>query len=330
MSTEANTTSIVDDNFEEALAAFRGAAGIQPDAPAPDTAVDAASEPDATAPTNAPTPPATETAPQSAPVAAPAKPASDPAITALLEREAAIEAHKAKVDEAEALLRDKYQAYLDFEKARADFKRDPVAFVRALGPDVALADVAERLYMEELGDAAPIEHRIKTETTQVSREVQELRAELERERQYRIAAQQEQQRNEYRQALKAHAVDTAKQPLLANLAKLNTDRFVQELYTEAYEEAVRTKGEVVLTPAQAAERAEARLARVRDELFGPAAVAQKQDVPVAEKPTGSTTLWSADVGSEQAPKKAPEELDDRAQLEAALKASGWTNVKPWV
>lgn len=330
MSTEANTTSIVDDNFEEALAAFRGAGGIQPDAPAPDTAVAAASEPDATAPTNAPTPPATETAPQSAPVAAPDKPASDPAIAALLEREAAIEAHKAKVDEAEALLRDKYQAYLDFEKARADFKRDPAAFVRALGPDVALADVAERLYMEELGDAAPIEHRIKAETTQVSREVQELRAELERERQYRIAAQQEQQRNEYRQALKAHAVDAAKQPLLANLAKLNTDRFVQELYTEAYEEAVRTKGEVVLTPAQAAERAEARLARVRDELFGPAAVAQTQGVPAAEKPAASTTLWSADVGSEQAPKKAPEELDDRAQLEAALKASGWTNVKPWV
>jgi hypothetical protein len=323
--TTPTTSNPAEDNFAEAVAAFRnGGGGVSIDtAENADAPADAQSAQSAVAPADVP--PAAEVAAPAAPAADPV----DPALARLLAREAAIEAHGVKVDEAEGLLREKYDAYLAFEKAKANFAKDPVAFVRSMGPDVALADVAERLYMEELGAAAPIEHRVKTQTTQVSREVSELRAELDQERQIRIAAQQEQQRHEYRSHLRSHAVDPALQPLLAGLSKRNTDRFVQELYNEAYDEAVKTKGAVVLTPAQAAERAEARLRTVRDELLGPPAEAAPS-VSASAKPAGNTTLWSADVGSEQAPKKAPDELDERAQLEAALKASGWAHVKPWV
>jgi hypothetical protein len=199
----------------------------------------------------------------------------------------------------------------------AAFEADPVGTIRRAKPDLSpaqAAKVAEELYMDALGDAAPIEYRMKKQIAQVkeSPEVVELRNKVSQLEQSNRAAQIA----AYQGELRSHGAQLAADayPVLSNLAKRDPDTFTEILYEVALQESRASGWKVTLSPAQAAERAEKLLVAQRDKLYGPAPA---PSTSVASAPS----LFAKDL-AEQPSRSAPAELDDKALRAAALKAAG--------
>ncbi len=182
--------------------------------------------------------------------------------------------------------------------------------------------------MHALGDKAPPEHRQRQEvakvTTEVRTEVDQLRTELQELREARAREAQQAQLASYRAELRAGVDAVPDAPLVKNLAARNPGRVEELLFEVARREAIESqqRGDaepVVLSPAQAATKLEALLKAQRDELFGPAAV--ETQAPHAQKSAPSSTIRNSDA-SVQAPRAAPDLLDDDTLRKAALKAAG--------
>jgi hypothetical protein len=323
-------------SFEAALAQataiWRGDA-----APTP-TAAPAAVEP----PTPAPAPAAST---QSTPPAAPETP--PPPSAKELERIAALDAREAKLRETEAKARalEERERALSEREARTvkqweAFAADPVAAIRAMRPELSApeaAQIAESLYFHALGDKAPPEHRQRQEVakvkTEVSSEVEKLRAEIQELRESRARAEQEAQIGAYRSELRTGAAAVADAPIVANLVKRNPARAEEMLFEVARQAAIESAQAgatepVVLTPAQAAAKLEAILKAQRDELFGdaPAAVTQPNVQQTTPSPSVSITNQDASI---QPSRTSPDVRDAKALRRAALDAAGLTDVPAW-
>lgn len=315
-------------NFQEAMQAFFEGGGepIKEVVPVPD-------EPKAEV--------ATEVEPVAA-VAEEVKPEADPALTPppaeevakdtpvspdvqkLIAREAEIQAREEKFKAAEADVRAVYNHMQEFERAKAEFFRDPAGFIRMLDPKATLASVAEALYHEEIGDKAPLEYQVKKQTNGVERRLTDLEKRLEEREQAIAAREQEQEVRQFRSNLvaQARALDEKQYPLLMGLSKRNAERFENLVFEEVRKTAVATNGQKVLTHAEAAAAVEAFLVKERDELFGTPAP-KEQPKP----PSGQVTVFNKSTAVQ--PQLTPDPDDDRALRKAALEAAGLGHLPVW-
>lgn len=262
-----------------------------------------------------------------------------------LERIAALDAREAKVREAEARAKalEAREAALTEREGRtakqwASFESDPVGHIMSMRPELSSSEaaaVAEKIYFHALGDKAPPEHRTKQEVakakTEISSEVEKLRAEIQELRESRARAEQEQQVASYRAELRSGAESAADAPIVASLVKRNPARAEEMLFEVARQAAVESakagdKEPVVLTAAQAAAKLEAILKAQRDELFGPATESKTE--PNVQKSAPSTTITNRDA-SIQPNRAAPDPDDDRALRKAALEAAGLGHIPVW-
>lgn len=233
--------------------------------------------------------------PESAPV--------DSGLKRLLDREAAIQA------------REKELGVL--EGAKRKFKYDPVAAIRAIAPDASLSEIANALWVEELGDLAPPEAKQKREVRGVKSEVEELRAQIQEERS-RLAEESSRQQgelamNQYAGAIRSTVadVDASKHPLVKSFHKKHSDGVVDEMLTIARTHA-QSAGEI-LTPGQLVDKLEAYLGRYQ--VVEPVPVATQEDTPPAQ----TTTLRNQHTQTQPGLQPA-NELDDEYLRTQALKA----------
>lgn len=295
----------------------------------------------------APPAPTQEAAPAAleAPAQPPAAPETPPPPSAKeLERIAALDAREAKLREAEAKARalEERERALGEREAKATkqwdaFVADPVSHIMSMRPELSPAEaaaVAEKVYFYALGDKAPPEQRAKQEVakvkTEVSSEVEKLRAEIQELRDQRARVEQEAQIATYRTELRSGAAAVADAPITAGLLKRNPARAEEMLFEVARQAAIESAQAgaaepVVLTPAQAAAKLEAILKAQRDELFGPDAVTQPN---VQQTAAPSPTITNRDA-SVQPNRAAPDLNDVKALRRAALDAIGMTNVPAW-
>lgn len=286
-------------SFEAALAAANAAYPTQPPPPEAEPAVK-----------EAVAVPAVDAA--AAATAAPA-PADAPAAIPkyILDREAALEAREAKLRTTEA----------ETARQRVSFERNPVAYIKALNPKASTAQIAEMLYYDALGTAAPVEHKMRQELSEVTsateQSLSEVKAQLAEMTAAKQAAEQQALIHGYKAELRSHIPDATKFPITHSLATRNPERYAEILFAEAHRAANATEGKRVLSPAEAAQAAEAALTKQRDELYGPpppaATVPAPKNAPVS--------LWNRDVARQPA-KVPPDASDDNALRKAALEQIG--------
>lgn len=286
----------------------------------------------------------TQDQPPAAASAAPDATAPPPPSAKELERIAALDAREAKLREAEGRTKqlEAREAELTSREARAAkqwdaFVADPLSHIMSMRPELSPAEaaaVAEKLYFHALGDKAPPEHRAKQEVTkvksEVSSELDKLRAEIQELRDQRSRVEQENQISAYRSELRTGAAAVKDAPIVASLLQRNPARAEQLLFEVARQEAISSRDAgaaepVVLTPAQAAAKLEAYLKAQRDELYGdPAPVTP----PNVQKTTPSPTISNREA-SVQSPRTATEPASVEALRRAALDAIGLTDQPVW-
>ncbi len=326
-------TNDASDSFEAALAAVAGLSGRAPSMPAPQPFTPPPAQFDTPPPSPEPALVEATPAPASSEPAAPPPPSAKE-----LERIAALDAREAKLRETEARLQAERQAReAEAKTAReqsdrqwASFRRNPVAHVRSMRPDLTpaeAAEVAESLYVYALGDKAPPDVRqrqaVAQETTEVRSEVDQLRAEIEELRAARAREADEAERARYRSELRDGAAKAANVPIVAGLLQRSPDRAAQMLFEVARRAAVEAhaRGEtpVVMTAEQAASALEKLLAAQRDEIYGPtSAPAQAPNTQAAPL---SPTLTNRDASVRPGLALTDPE-DDKELRRAALKAIG--------
>lgn len=279
-------------SFDAAIAAAMGARVAEPtqEAPAPEAA------------------PAQEAAPAAPPVAA------EPAIPKyILDREAAIEAREAK-------LREHEDAYNAWKKAKDDFSRDRVGYIKALDPEQSRAKLAEELYFDELGDKAPPEYRMSREAAQLRTENARMRAEFEgwkkEQEEAKAAAAQQAIVQEYHGKLAAYKPDASKYPMLAGLAQRKPELSANVMLQLGIQKAKETNGQVVLEGDAAAEAAEKFLKEQHEMYYGAVPAAQPTAAPVS-------SLWNSNTKT-QTDAKIPDskDADDKQLRKQALAAVG--------
>lgn len=204
------------------------------------------------------------------PIPEPAKP-PDANIKSLMDREAATVTKEAALKEAEAdirSLRDRVEAY---EKARKEFLLNPAAFVRTLAPDVNPSKFAEDIWFDELGEAAPMEYKLKKEVRGAKAEVHDMRnqqsVEAKRQAEEKARMEAEMAMNQYVGQLKevVPSLDADKNPLVKSLAAQNSDMAIRMMLDAASFAAQEGK---MLTPVEAAEAIEKYLGQFKS-LFAP-------------------------------------------------------------
>lgn len=260
-------------SFEDAMAAAMRSMGDEPAAtPVPE----AVPEPVEPAPTEEPPAPEVPKLDATKPAAQP----PDASMKALMDREAAIVAKEAKFREAEADLRDISKKLDEFESARASFKLNPVAFIRSLAPEIPLGTLAETLWHEDLGPAAPKEYHLQKEVRETKAEVHELRkqeslrAQRQAEEQSRMNA--ETALNQYVSGLQAAVpqLDATKHRLVKSLAAQNADMAIRMMLDAA---SIAAQEGRMLTPTEAAEAVENYLGQ-----FAPLYAPAPSPVPMAQ------------------------------------------------
>ncbi len=211
------------------------------------------------------------------------------------------------------------------------FLEDPIGTIRRSKPDLTpaqAAKVAESLYFHALGDQAPAEYRMRQElNAKVDPKVAALESQIAELKSQRESETRAAQITAYQSELRTHGAQlpAEKFPILANLAKRSPERLTSVMYEIAVREAQEShrKGgqPVVLSPAEAADRAEKLLAAQRDELYGPPPVAAPQATASPPSMFGRNT-------NAQPTRTPPSTMDDKALRAAALRAAG-INIPAW-
>ncbi len=302
--------------FEAAIAALRANKAAQ-QTPAPESTTPEASVPEAKpaepvrvegSPGSA-QPPAQAVAPTEAPGDQSKPPESapiDPALKGLLDREARLQAREKELNKLEA--------------AQKKFKYNPVAAIRDIAPDASLAEIADALWVEELGDLAPPDAKKSKEVRGIRSEVEEIRASVEEERR-RLAEEHSRQQgelamNQYTGAIKSTvgSVDASKHPLVSGFHKKHSDGVVDELLSIARQHA-QTTGEVP-APEKLIDSLEAYLQRYQVATdSAPAPVVTQVVTPPAPAQTLRNQHQQVQPNLQPA-----DELDDDYLREQALKA----------
>ncbi len=326
-----------DELFTEAMAAASAAReAISAEAPEPaDTPVEGSAPESAVAEDS---PPVVKSAPEvslEASTVPPAKPAEQPKAEAraeplaprlvkLMEREAATVVREQKLKEAEADVTALRAQVKSITEAQARFKQDPISFLRQFAPEMKPAELAKALWYEELGEAAPIEHRVAKTERAAKQTVEELRAELEEQRKATAEATQnaamEAAHQQYIGALSAIAAEVPESfPLVKAFSSQDPERVTRGLYRMAQKHARATNGEVA-TPEQCAEMLQKELAALQGVLSpSPAAPPASQTAPKGQEPASLRNKHTSVQPSKNTP-ESPEELFEAA-MQAAKEAS---------
>ena len=306
------------DAFEAAMKAYKAESGMSdtPDTP-PETVQDIVQTEAEVVPETPPEPPAPKE-PEEAPTAA---------LRRMMARDKELRELKTKLDAEKQEIESFRAQKAEFERNVRTFEIDPVAYIRALNPKISLAEIAKQLWLEELGDAAPPEHRTSREVRTNRTEIERLRMELEAER-ARLAEEQNAARAEaayaqYAGALEAYAKsapDTV--PLVKAYTAADPTKVVRGMLKIA--EAASRDG-TILTPEQCAQQLETKLAALRKALVPEApksapAVAQTPATPQTSK---APTLRNQHQSIQ--PNRAPED-DEEALFKKAM-ASALASVR---
>lgn len=247
----------------------------------------------------------------------PAKPALDPAdkrVAALMEREAALLTRETELKS--------FQADVEaFRTAQRQFKADPAGYIRSLAPDAKLRDVATNLWYEDLGDAAPPEHRTAQEARSAKLEVAQLRAELaERDkRQSEAQAQQAAQEAESRYVASLQQYAAAVPDSYGRVKLLATQK--PEVATRLMHQAasmIAAREERIPTAEEAAKAVEEYLAELTIAPPATPAPAQPIAAPAASPPTSLRNSHSA----AQTGRAPVDPNDSEVRRQRALEESG--------
>lgn len=311
-------------SFEAAMSAAMVHA--VPDAPAP-----------ATEPTPEPAPEAAAPAPAvPEPVApAPAEPkAPEPAATPepaglkqLMAREAAVLAKETEYRKYEGDLKTLTARLDEYEADKRAFLANPTKFIRNLAPDAKPSELAESIWFDDLGPAAPKEYHLQKEvreiksTMQDQRKQEELRAKSEAEANARKEA--ETALNQYVGGLKEAIpqLDAGKNRLVKSLAAQNPDLAIRMMLDAAGYAAQENR---MLTPAEAADAVEQYLAQFTPLYAAPPEAAPAVQAPPATDPQAKSvpsTLRNSSV-SVQPSRAAADPTDPRVLRRNALIEAG--------
>lgn len=210
----------------------------------------------------APEPVAEETPveePPSEPEKAPSK-----SLARIMEREQKLMEREQQLKDAQPeleRLRDQVQG---FERAQANIRQNPAQFIRSLLPDADLKRIAEDLWYESQGDAAPQAYLQKKAANQHNSELAERIAKIEQgdqERQRQAQQQAAQQAvAQYQGSLESYVKTAGEEiPLVKAMQERNPQWVSDSMFGIAQAHARATNGQV-LTPEQVAQALEKNIA----------------------------------------------------------------------
>lgn len=309
-------------SFEEAMSAAMAHAA--PAAPEPAAAPAPAAEP-------APAAPAATTAPEPAPapepeVTAPATTPEPAGMKQLMAREAAVLAKETEYRKYEGDLKTLTARLDEYEADKRAFLANPIKFIRNLAPDAKPSELAESIWFDDLGPAAPKEYHLQKEvreiksTMQDQRKQEELRAKSEAEANARKEA--ETALNQYVGGLKEAIpqLDAGKNRLVKSLAAQNPDLAIRMMLDAAGYAAQENR---MLTPAEAADAVEQYLAQFTPLYAAPPEAAPAVQAPPTDPQAKSvpSTLRNSSV-SVQPSRAAADPTDPRVLRRNALIEAG--------
>lgn len=267
--------------------------------------------------------------------AKPAEPQPDSSMKALMDREAAAVAKETALREAETDLRTLRDRVDAFEKAQKSFLLNPADFIRSIAPDVTLSKLAEDLWFEDLGEAAPMEYKLKKEVRGAKAEVHDMRnqqsVDAKRQAEEKSRMEAETALNQYTGQLKEAIpqLDPGKNQLVKSLAAQNSDLAVRMMLDAASYAAQEGK---MLTPAEAAEAVENYLGQFKS-VFAPAPTEEKASPSEPNVKPVPTSLRNSSV-TVQTPRVPADPNDPKVLRRNALIEAGFNpddpSVRSWL
>jgi hypothetical protein len=226
--------------------------------------------------------------------------------------------------EAETDIRQLRERVEAVEQKEASFLLNPAEYIRNLAPGVNLSKLAEDLWFEDLGEAAPKDYQLRKEVRGAKAEVHDLRKQqtLEAKRQAEEKTRMEAEKvlNQYVGGLQEAIpqLDATKNPLVKSLAAQNADMAIRMMLDAASYAAQEGK---MLTPAQAAEAVENYLKQFAPLYASPPAPEVPAPPPEPNVKPVPTSLRNSSV-SVQNPRAAVDVNDPKVLRRNALKEAG--------
>jgi hypothetical protein len=168
-----------------------------------------------------------------------------------MEREAQLLTKQTKYDESQDQLNELRGRLDTYEASQRTFEADPVAAIRALVPNIDLKRLAEGLWYENQGDAAPAKYLQEKAATRQNTELSDRLAKLEQGNVAREQAQTEneaqQVRAKYQGSLESYAESVTQEthPLTALMHAKNPQMVSGSMFNIAQNHARQTKGQVL-------------------------------------------------------------------------------------
>lgn len=223
-----------------------------------------------------------------------------------------------QIEELQKKLSEAEVAKSDAERERARFRRDPVGYLKALDPELKRAKLAENLWYEELGDAAPAEYKARREAERAQSLVDDLETRVDKKVEAKLAEfYQQQQQAVYAQyvgALQAYvAAPPDDLPLVKRYAAANPEGVAKAALKISEKAAAGGK---LLTPAESAAQLERELTTLRSVL---GVDATTPTTPVTSTPADpGPTLRNKDT---QAVASRTDADDDEVLFRSAIEAA---------
>lgn len=271
---------------------------------------------------------APEPTPQTSPAPTPEPPKVEPAPSPENVRAAQLAQYRAErdaaakqIEELQRKLADAETKTADVERERARFRRDPVGYLKEFDPEIKRAKLAEDLWYEELGDAAPAEYKARRGAERAASLVDNLEARVDQKVEAKLAEfyrqQQEAVYAQYVGAVQAFvAAPPAELPLVKRYAAANPEGVTKAALKIAEKAAV---GGRVLTPNEAAAQLERELTTLRSVLGVDATTTPTPTTPAASTTTDpNPTLRNKD---QQAVASRTDADDDEVLFRSAIEAA---------
>lgn len=195
-------------------------------------------------------------------------PEEDKSFQKLMQREADLKVREERLHEAEADLNVLRQRLDTFEAAQRTAEVDPITAIRELMPNQDLKRLAEMLWYENQGEAAPASYKQQKAALRGNANVHDRLAKLEQEREALMKSQEEQARQREAQAAQdkyigsiqayAEKVSAESNPLVSAFLQKDAEQAKQALVRTAF--ALSQRDQRVYTPEEAAKALEDELA----------------------------------------------------------------------
>jgi hypothetical protein len=212
-------------------------------------------------------------------------PEEDKSFQKLMQREAELKSREEQLHDAEADLNVLRQRLDTFEAAQRTAEVDPITAIRELMPNQDLKRLAEMLWYENQGEAAPASYKQQKAALRGNANVHDRLAKLEQEREALMKSQEEQARQRETQAAQdkyigsiqayAEKVSADSNPLVSAFLAKDAEQAKQALVRTAFNLSQRDQR--VYTPEETAQALEKELAFYQ--LSAPAPAPQEQPAP---------------------------------------------------